>query len=107
VTQYTVRTMYKETRSASFLIEPQNQGQRFPGLGLKTGSSSLVIWTSKSPRRFLVLGLKTKRTSVCQLCHKINGGRSVWDTHRYLAAYFAWKQVGLGFSIVALRLVEG
>jgi hypothetical protein len=36
---------------ASFLVEPQNQGGgRFPGLGLKTGSSGLVIWASKSPR---------------------------------------------------------
>jgi hypothetical protein len=33
-----------------FLVEPQNQGgERFPGLGLKTGSSGLVIWASKSP----------------------------------------------------------
>jgi hypothetical protein len=33
-----------------FLIEPQNQGgERFPGLGLKTGSSGLMIWASKSP----------------------------------------------------------
>jgi hypothetical protein len=81
-----------------FLVEPQNQGGGgFPGLGLKTGSSSLVIWASKSPRRFLGLGLKTKQASVCRLCHKTNGGRSVWDTHRDLAAYLAWKQVWLGF----------
>jgi hypothetical protein len=34
-----------------FLVEPQNQGGvKFPGLGLKTGSSGLVIWASKSPR---------------------------------------------------------
>jgi hypothetical protein len=26
-----------------FLVEPQNQGGGFPGLGLKTGSSGLVI----------------------------------------------------------------
>jgi hypothetical protein len=33
-----------------FLVEPQNQGgERFPDLGLKTGSSGLVIWASKSP----------------------------------------------------------
>jgi hypothetical protein len=37
-----VYTVQKEARSADFLVEPQNQGQWFPGLGLKTGSSSLV-----------------------------------------------------------------
>jgi hypothetical protein len=75
--------------AVDFLIEPQNQcGGGFPGLGLKTGISGLVIWASKSPRRFLVLGLKTKQSSVCQLRHKTDGGRSAWDTHRDLAACF-------------------
>jgi hypothetical protein len=64
-----------------FLVEPQNQGGGgFPGLGLKTGSFGLVIWALKSPRRFLGLGLKTKWVSVCRLRHKIDGGRSAWDT---------------------------
>jgi hypothetical protein len=77
-----------------FLVEPQNQGGGgFPGLGLKTGSSSLVIWVSKSPRWFLGLTLKTKQISVCWLRHKTDGGRSARDTHRDLAACFAWKQV--------------
>jgi hypothetical protein len=45
-----VCTWHVETRSASFLIEPQNQGGGgFPGLGLKTDSSGLVIWDLKSP----------------------------------------------------------
>jgi hypothetical protein len=61
-----------------FLVEPQNQGGGgFPGLGLKTGSYSLVIWASKSLQRFLGLGLKIKQASVCRLCHKTDGGRSV------------------------------
>jgi ribosomal protein L34 len=77
-----------------FLVEPQNQGGGgFPGLGLKIGSFSLVICASKSPRWFLGLGLKTKRASVYRLRHKTDGGRSVWDTRRDLAAYFTWKQV--------------
>jgi hypothetical protein len=81
-----------------FLVEPQNQsGGGFFGLGLKTDNYSLVIWASKSPRRFLGLGLKTKRDSVCQLRHKTDGGRSVWNTRRDVAACFAWKQVWLGF----------
>jgi hypothetical protein len=73
-----VCTWHVETRSAGFLIEPQNQGGGgFPGLGLKTDSSGLVIWASKSLRRFLGLGLKTKWASVCRLRHKTDGGRSV------------------------------
>jgi hypothetical protein len=82
-----VCTWHVETRSAGFLVEPQNQGGGgFPDLGLKTGSSGLVIWTSKSPRRFLGLSLKTKWASVCRLRHKTDGGRSAWDTRRDLAA---------------------
>jgi hypothetical protein len=81
-----------------FLVEPQNQGGGgFLDLGLKTGSSGLVIWASKSPRQFLGLGLKTKRASVCRLRHKTDRERSAWDTCQDLAAYFAWKQVWLGF----------
>jgi hypothetical protein len=39
-----VCTGHVETRSAGFLVEPQNQGGiGFPGLGLKTGSAGLVI----------------------------------------------------------------
>jgi hypothetical protein len=87
-----VCTWHVETRSASFSVEPQNQGGGgFPGLGLKTGSSGLVIWTSKSSRRFLGLGLKTKWASVCRLHHKTDGGRSARDTRRDLAACLASK----------------
>jgi hypothetical protein len=81
-----------------FLVEPQNQGGGgFLGLGLKTGSYGLMIWASKSPRRFLGLGLKTKHASVCRLRNKTDRVRSARDTHRDLAACFAWKQVWLGF----------
>jgi hypothetical protein len=77
-----------------FFVEPQNQGGGgFLGLGLKTDISGLVILASKSLRRFLGLGLKTKQTSVCRLRHKIDGGRSVWDTRQDLAACLVWKQV--------------
>jgi hypothetical protein len=88
--------------AVGFLVEPQNQGGAgFPGLGLKTGSSGLVIWASKSPRRFLGLGLKTKQASVCRLCRKTDGGRSVRDSRRDLVACFTWKQVCLGFPSLA------
>jgi hypothetical protein len=36
--------VYMETRSAGFLVGPQNKGRQFLGLGLKSGSSGLVIW---------------------------------------------------------------
>jgi hypothetical protein len=97
-----VCTWHVETRSTGFLVEPQNQGGGgFPGLGLKTDSSDLVIWASKSQRRFLGLGLKTKWASVCRLRHKTDGGRSVRDTRRDLAACLASKQVWLGFPSLA------
>jgi hypothetical protein len=76
-----VCTWHVETRSAGFLVEPQNQGGvGFPGFGLKTGSFGLVIWASKSPRRFLGLGLKTKWALVCRLRHKTDRGRSARGT---------------------------
>jgi hypothetical protein len=44
VTLCAVCTMHVETRSTSFLIEPQNQGGvGFSGFGIKTGSYDLVI----------------------------------------------------------------
>jgi hypothetical protein len=80
--------------AADFLVEPQNQdGGEFTCLDLKIGSSDLVILTSKSPRWFLGLSLRTKQASVYRLRHKTNGGRSLRDTHRDLAACFTWKQV--------------
>jgi hypothetical protein len=67
-------------RSVVFLIEPQNQCQRFFDLGLKTDSFSLVICASKLPRRFLGLDLKTNRDSICRLHHKTDEKGTVWDT---------------------------
>jgi hypothetical protein len=84
------------------LVEPQNQGGGgFPVLGLKTGSSGLVIWASKSSRWFIGLSIKIKWASVCQLRHKTDGGRSVWDTRRDLTACLASNQVWLGFPSLA------
>jgi hypothetical protein len=61
VTPCAVCIWHVKTRSACFLVEPQNQGGGgFLSLALKIDSSGLVIWASKSPRRFLGLDLKTK-----------------------------------------------
>jgi hypothetical protein len=57
-------TVHVETRSAGFLVEPQNQGRRFMS-GL----------TSKSLRRFLIgLGLKTDGDALSVVWHQNN-----WD----------------------------
>jgi hypothetical protein len=91
-----------------FLLESQNQvGEGFSGLDLKTDSYDLVNWVSKSLRRFFGLCLKTNRTTICRLRHKSDGRmESVWGTRRDLGACFAWKQVGLGFSSLASRLLD-
>jgi hypothetical protein len=65
-----------------FLVEPQNQGGGgFPGLGLKI--TTTVSWF----------------VPVYRLRYKTDRGRLAWDTHRDLAACFAWKQVWLGFPV--------
>jgi hypothetical protein len=88
--------------AVGFLVEPQNQGGGgFSDLGIKTDRSGLVIWVSKSPRRFLGLDLKTKWALIYRLRHKTDGGRSVRDTRRDLAACLTWKQVWLGFLSLA------
>jgi hypothetical protein len=66
VTLCAVCTVHKETRNAGFLVEPQNQGRGFTGLGLKTGSYDLMILDSKSPRQFLSMSLKTMWEEVCR-----------------------------------------
>jgi hypothetical protein len=77
VTLCAVCIIHMKMRSVIFLIEPQNQCQRFFDLGLKTDSFSLVVCASKSPRRFLSLDLKTKRDLVCRLHHKTDGKGTV------------------------------
>jgi hypothetical protein len=79
VTPCAVCTVHMEMRSTDFLVEPQKQGRGFFGLGLKIGSSGLVICISKSPRRLFSLDIKIRWASVCRLCHKTDGGRSVRD----------------------------
>jgi hypothetical protein len=49
-------------------------GLTFSVWGLKIGCSGLVICASKSPQWFLGLCLRIKHDSVCQLCHKTDGG---------------------------------
>jgi hypothetical protein len=85
---------------------PGEEEQRWSNTGRILGGSSLMIWSSKSLRRFLDLSFKTRQSLICRLCHKIDGGRMMWDTRQDLVACFTWKKVMLGFSSVVLRLVE-
>jgi hypothetical protein len=108
VTSCAVCTMHKQTRSAGFLVKPQNQCRRVSQFGPQNRQLrfGLVIWAPKLPRQFLGFDLKIKRATVCQLRHKTNGRRTARDTCRDLATCFTWKQVGLGFSNFASKLVE-
>jgi hypothetical protein len=47
VTSCAVCTMHVETRSASFLVEPQNQG-RVSWLSLKIKVDGFLVWASKT-----------------------------------------------------------
>jgi hypothetical protein len=85
-----VCTIHVETRSAGFLVEPQNQGGGgFNRLSLKTDSYDLMICALKLQRRIFGLGLKTEQTSVCRLRYKTDERAMAWDTRRDLAACFA------------------
>jgi hypothetical protein len=54
VTPCVVCTVHEETRSAGFLIEPQNQGRRFvSGLDSKPLGRFLLVWPQNQWRRFL------------------------------------------------------
>jgi hypothetical protein len=54
VTPYAVCTWHVETRSAGFLVEPQNQGRRFvSGLASKSLGRFLPVWPQNLLRRFL------------------------------------------------------
>jgi hypothetical protein len=53
VTLCVLYTVHKETRSAGFLVEPQNQGRRF-----------LLVWPQNRWLQFLWFGLKTNSCSL-------------------------------------------
>jgi hypothetical protein len=60
VTLCAVCTVHVETRSASFLIEPQNQGQRFvSGLASKPVATVLRLGLKIGTDGFSRFGLKT------------------------------------------------
>jgi hypothetical protein len=87
VTLCAVCTVHVETRNASFLVEPENQVQRFVS-GL----------ASKPLGRFLRFGIKTGGDGFSALASKSvatvsrrDGNR--WGSGRDRAACFAWKQV--------------
>jgi hypothetical protein len=77
-----VCTWHVETRSASFLVEPQNQGGGgFPGLGLKISSAGLVIWGLKITATVFWFGPQ----------NQVGFGLSVAPQNR-------WREVGAGHA---------
>jgi hypothetical protein len=98
VTPCPICTVHKETRSAGFLVEPQNQGRRV-----------FRFWPQNQQLRFGNLSLKIT-TTVSWFGPQNHAGDSLsiapqnrWeedsvDTRRDLAACFTAKQVGLGFQ---------
>jgi hypothetical protein len=102
-----VCTVHIETRSVSFLIEPQNQGRRVSQFGpqnrqLWFGDLSLKIITTVSwfrPQNQAGYGLSVAPQNQWE-------NDSVWGTRQDLVAYFSWKQVTLEFFSLTSRLTE-
>jgi hypothetical protein len=97
-----VCTVHMEMRKAGFLVEPQNQGRRFPGLGLKINSSGLMIWVSKSPLWVSWLSLKTKRAVVSWFGpqnRQLRFGDLVFKITASVSWFGPQNQVGFGLSV--------
>jgi hypothetical protein len=70
-----VCTWHVETRSAGFLVEPQNQGRRFvSGLASKPLKRFSLVRPQNQWRGFLQFGLKTGGYGFSQFSLKISGG---------------------------------
>jgi hypothetical protein len=67
-------------------FDPQNRQLWFGDLGLKI--TVMVSWFG--PQNQAGFGLSVLPQNRWE-------DATAWDTRRYLAAYFTWKQVGLGF----------
>jgi hypothetical protein len=114
VTSCAVYTVYVKTRSADFLVESQNQGQRFvSGLASKPVLTVFSGLASKPVARVSRFGPQNRQLRFDDLCLKITATVSwfgpqnqvgdglsvapqnrredatVWDTRRDLTAYFA------------------
>jgi hypothetical protein len=122
--------MHVETRSMSFLVEPQNQGRQFmSGLASKPLRRFSLVWPQNRCRWVSRFGPQNRKLRVGDLGLKItvtvswfglqnqaglglsvapktDGGRTVRDMHRDLPTCFTWKQVVLAFPSLASRLAE-
>jgi hypothetical protein len=74
---------------------PQNWQLRFVDLGLKITAMIFLF----EPQNQAYFGLSVALQNQLE-------DATTWDTRRDLVAYFAWKQVWLGFPSLALRLVD-
>jgi hypothetical protein len=113
-----------ETRSAGFLVEPQNQGRWFVsglaskplerfliGLGLKTdGGGLLVVWHQNHWDSFLWFGLKTGGDGFLWFGLKTSGDGFLWfglKTSGDGFLQFGLKTGGNGFSRFYLKTGGG
>jgi hypothetical protein len=70
-----VFTWHVETRSAGFLVEPQNQGRRFvSGLASKPLGQFSLVWPQNQCDGFLQFGLKTGGDGFSRFGLKTGGG---------------------------------
>jgi hypothetical protein len=70
-----VCTVHVETRSVSFLVEPQNQGRQFiSGWPQKHWDSLSVVWPQNHWYGFLCFGIKTGGDGFSQFDLKTGGG---------------------------------
>jgi hypothetical protein len=107
VTLCAVCTVHKETRSASFLVEPQNQVHRVS----RFGPQNQHLWFSDLGLKITVMvswfGPQNQEGYGFSVAPQNRGeDDSARGTRQDMAACFAWKQVTLGFFSLASRLVE-
>jgi hypothetical protein len=75
VTPCAVYTVHIETRSAGFMVEPQNQGRRFvSGLTSKPLGQFLLVWCQNRWLKFSSLGLKTSNSDLVICASKSSDG---------------------------------
>jgi hypothetical protein len=108
-----VYTMHVEMRSADFLVEPQNQGQRFvSGLASKSLERFLPVWPQNWWQRFLAVWPQNFLDGFRRFGLKTGGDSFHWfglKTSGDGFLQFGLKTGGDGFSRFGLKtkVVEG
>jgi hypothetical protein len=93
VTPCVISTMHKETRSASFLVQPENQGQWF-----------LSVLTQNRWLRFLWFGFKTTHMGFLVLASKLTTAVWWFGPQNHRDGFLVWASKLSGRRFVGLRL---